>query len=158
MNKMKEKSSESTKTQDLPKVKLALEDSLKKAAEEEALEEAKRNKPPEGSKLPKPTGWRILILPFQPKRKTKGGIHIAETAAERQHLATVCGLVLAMGPDCYSDKKRYPDGPWCKKGEWVIFARYAGSRFKIEGGEVRILNEDEILATIQDPEEILHEM
>ena len=137
MKKKTETSSESTKTQDLPKVKLALEESLKKAAEEEALEEAKRNKPPEGSKLPKPTGWRILILPFQPKRKTKGGIHIA---------------------DCYSDKKRYPDGPWCKKGEWVIFARYAGSRFKIEGGEVRILNEDEILATIQDPEEILHEM
>ena len=158
MKKKTETLSDSTKTQDLPKVKLALEESLKKAAEEEALEEAKRNKPPEGSKLPKPTGWRILILPFQPKRKTKGGIHIAETAAERQHLATVCGLVLAMGPDCYSDKKRYPDGPWCKKGEWVIFARYAGSRFKIEGGEVRILNEDEILATIQDPEEILHEM
>ena len=155
---MKEKSSESTKTQDLPKVKLALEDSLKEAAKQEAEEEAKRNKPPEESKLPMPTGWRILVLPFQPKRVTKGGIHIADTAAERQHLATVCGLVLAMGPDCYTDKKRYPRGPWCKKGEWVIFARYAGSRFKIEGGEVRILNEDEILGTIQDPEQILHQM
>ena len=62
-----------------------------------------------------------------------------------------------MGPDCYRDKKRYPEGPWCKKGEWVIFARYAGSRLKIEGGEIRILNEDEILGTIQDPEMILHE-
>jgi chaperonin GroES len=153
-----EKLSESTKTQNIPKVKLALEDSLKAAAQKAAAEDATRNKAPSDAKLPKPTGWRILILPFQPKKVTKGGVHIADTAAERQHLATVCGLVLEMGPDCYSDKKRYPDGPWCKKGEWVIFARYAGSRFKIEGGEVRILNEDEILATIQDPEQILHDM
>ena len=153
-----EKLSESTKTQNIPKVKLALEDSLKAAAQKAAAEEATRNKAPSDAKLPKPTGWRILILPFQPKKVTKGGVHIADTAAERQHLATVCGLVLEMGPDCYSDKKRYPDGPWCKKCEWVSFARYAGSRFKIEGGEVRILNEDEILATIQDPEQILHDM
>jgi co-chaperonin GroES (HSP10) len=62
-----------------------------------------------------------------------------------------------MGPDCYSDKERYPRGPWCKKGDWVIFARYAGSRFKIEGGEVRLLNDDEIIATIKDPEDIVHE-
>ena len=100
---MTEKSLESTKTQNLPKVKLALEESLKKAADEE---EANRNKPPEGDSLPQPTGWRIVVLPFQPKRTTKGGIHIGETAAERQHLATVCGLVLAMGPDCYSDKQK----------------------------------------------------
>ena len=151
---MKEKSSESIKTQSPPKLKVALNDSLKILAEEEA----NRNKPPEQSKLPQPTGWRILILPFRPKRKTKGGIHIGDTAAERQHVATVCGLVLAMGPDCYRDKERYPQGSWCKKGDWVIFARYAGSRFKIEGGEVRILNEDEILAIIQDPEAILHDI
>ena len=55
------------------------------------------------------------------------------------------------------DKERYPKGSWCKKGDWVMFARYAGSRFKIEGGEIRILNEDEVLATIQDPEQILHD-
>ena len=152
---MKEKSLESTKNQNLPKVKLALEESLKQAADEE---EANRNKPPEGDKLPKPTGWRILVLPFQPKRVTKGGVHIADTAAERQHLATVCGLVLEVGPDCYRDKERYPRGPWCKKGDWVMFARYAGSRFKIEGGEIRILNEDEILGIIQDPEQILHDI
>ena len=152
---MTEKLSESTKTQNLPKVKLALEPDLKKAAEEA---EAKRNKPPSQERLPKPTGWRILVLPFQPKRVTKGGVHIADTAAERQHLATVCGLVLEMGPDCYRDKERYPRGAWCKKGDWVMFARYAGSRFKIEGGEVRILNEDEVLATIQDPEQILHDI
>ena len=150
---MTEKLLESTKT-DLPKIKLALESDLKKAAEEA---EAKRNVPPAESNLPNPTGWRIMVLPFQPKVKTKGGILLAEAALERQQIGTVCGLVLGMGPDCYRDKKRYPEGPWCKKGEWVVFARYAGSRLKIEGGEIRILNEDEILATIQDPEMILHE-
>ena len=61
-----------------------------------------------------------------------------------------------MGPDCYKDKDRYPDGPWCKEGQWV-FARYAGSRIKIEGGEIRLLNDDEVLATIKNPEDILHE-
>jgi len=141
---MTEKSLESTKTQNLPKVDLALEEN--------------RNKPPEAINLPKPTGWRILVLPFQPKRVTKGGVHISDTAAERQHVATVCGLVLEVGPDCYRDKERYPRGAWCKKGDWVMFARYAGSRFKIEGGEIRILNEDEVLATIQDPEQILHDI
>ena len=54
------------------------------------------------------------------------------------------------------DKEKFQDKPWCKTGDWVIFARYAGSRFRIEGGEVRILNDDEVLASILDPEDILH--
>ena len=64
-------------------------------------------------------------------------------------------MVLKMGAHCY-DKERYPEGPWCKKGDWVIFARYAGSRLPIEGGEVRLLNDDEVLGTIGDPEAVLH--
>ena len=56
----------------------------------------------------------------------------------------------------YHDKEKYPTGPWCKKGEWVIFARYAGSRLPIEGGEVRLLNDDEVLGTIDNPESVLH--
>ena len=56
----------------------------------------------------------------------------------------------------YKDEEKFQTGPWCKENQWVVFARYAGSRFKIEGGEVRILNDDEILATIKDPEDILH--
>jgi co-chaperonin GroES (HSP10) len=67
------------------------------------------------------------------------------------------GLVMAMGPQCYKDKERYPEGPWCKEKDWVMFARYAGSRIKIEGGEMRLLNDDEVLATIDSPEDILHE-
>ena len=111
----------------------------------------------ESTKLPQPTGWRILILPFQMGEKTKGGILMGQDTLEKQQVASQCGNVLAMGPDCYQDKDRYKQGPWCKVGDWVMFARYAGSRIKIEGGEVRLLNDDEILATIKNPEDILHE-
>jgi chaperonin GroES len=109
------------------------------------------------AKLPKPTGWRLLVLPFKMKDKTKGGVILAEDTLERQQVASQVGLVLAMGPQCYKDKERYPEGPWCKVNDWVMFARYAGSRVKIEGGEIRMLNDDEVLATIDSPEDILHE-
>jgi len=79
-----------------------------------------------------------------------------EQNVERSQVASTCGLVLRMGPHCY-DKERYPEGPWCKKGDWIIFARYAGSRIKIDGGEIRLLNDDEVLATVENPEDIFHE-
>jgi chaperonin GroES len=99
----------------------------------------------------------MLVLPFKMKEKTKGGLHLAEATLEKQQVASQVGLVMAMGPQCYKDKERYPEGPWCKTQDWVMFARYAGSRIKIEGGEMRLLNDDEILATIESPEDILHE-
>ena len=111
----------------------------------------------EEPKLPKPTGWRLLVLPFKMKEKTKGGVILAEDTLERQQVASQVGLVMAMGPQCYKDKERYPEGPWCKEKDWVMFARYAGSRIKIDGGEMRLLNDDEVLATIESPEDILHE-
>ena len=111
----------------------------------------------EEPKLPRPTGWRLLVLPFKMKEKTKGGVILAEDTLERQQVASQVGLVMAMGPQCYKDKERYPEGPWCKEKDWIMFARYAGSRFKIEGGELRLLNDDEVLATIDSPEDILHE-
>jgi len=106
--------------------------------------------------LPEPSGWRLLVLPFTPKDKTKGGILIAQETLDRLRIAVNCGYVLKMGPEAYKDKDKFPSGPWCKKKDWVIFARYAGSRLPIEGGEVRILNDDEVLGTIKDPESVLH--
>jgi len=107
-------------------------------------------------RIPKPTGWRLVVLPFKPPRKTKGGLLLAEQAIEKQQVATVCGYVVDTGPLAYADTEKFPDGAWCKKGDWVVFARYAGARINIEGGEIRILNDDEILATIADPEDIIH--
>jgi|TARA_R100001460_G_scaffold5520_1_gene15317 co-chaperonin GroES (HSP10) len=106
-------------------------------------------------KLPRPTGYRILILPFAQKSVTKGGIHIAKQTIDKERLSTVVGHVVALGPDAYADTIKFPEGAWCKKGDWVIFGRYAGARFQIEGGDMRLLNDDEILAVVDDPEAII---
>ena len=107
-------------------------------------------------RLPKPTGWRILILPYRGKGQTEGGVILPDQTLDRESIATVCGYVLSVGSLAYKDKEKFPSGPWCVEKDWVIFGRYSGARFKIDGGEVRILNDDEIIAVIQDPEDILH--
>lgn len=112
-------------------------------------------------RLPQPTGWRVLIAPFNPPKKSKGGILLNQKTLEEDVIQTNVGYVLRMGPLAYADKERYPTGPWCEEKQWVIFARYAGSRFRLNdekraafGSEVRILNDDEILGTIIDPDDI----
>ena len=145
----------STSTQEVPKVKLALQEKYEEQDKNENKKQEDLSKK-ESSKLPKPTGWRLLVLPFKMKEKTKGGIIMSDVTIERQQVASQCGLVVALGDQCY-DKERYPEGPWWKKGDWVVFARYAGSRIQIDGGEVRLLNDDEILATIENPEDIFHQ-
>lgn len=107
-------------------------------------------------RIPQPTGWRIVILPYRGAEKSKGGIVIAEQTRQREQVSTVCGYVLAVGPLAYADDGKFPTGPWCKKGDWIVFGRYAGARLPIDGGEIRIINDDEVLATIQNPEDILH--
>ena len=114
-----------------------------------------QNKQPALDKVPKAVGWRITVLPHKGIDKTKGGLLLTDKAIEEQQLTTNVGLILNMGPDAYADKTKYPNGPWCKEGDWVVFARYAGSRVKIDGGEIRILNDDEILSTVEDPTDIL---
>jgi chaperonin GroES len=106
-------------------------------------------------KLPTPTGWRMLVLPYRGKGKTSGGLYLPDKVVEEGHVSTVVGYVMKQGALCYKDKEKFPGEAWCKKGDWVIFARYAGSRFRIEGGEVRIINDDEILGVISDPEDII---
>ena len=89
-------------------------------------------------KLPDPTGWRLLVMPFQVKEKSEGVVIIAQETLERARAAVQVGYVLKMGPLCYEDKDKYPTGPWCKPKDWVIFARYVGSRMGIDGGEIRM--------------------
>ena len=129
-------------------------------AKYEKQDEEATNKPSQTNleKLPDPTGWRILVMPFQVKEETKGGIIIAQETLDIARAAVQVGYVLKMGPLCYGDKERYPTGPWCKEKDWVIFARYAGSRMQIDGGEIRMLNDDEILGTIGDPKDLIHAM
>ena len=132
---------------DVPKNRTALEEKYKEPLNPENLQ---------SSQLPVPSVWRLLVLPFSPREKTKGGLLIAQESLDKLRIATNCGYVISMGPLAYHDKEKFPTGPWGKKGDWVIFARYAGSRLPIEGGEVRILNDDEVLGTIKDPESVLH--
>jgi len=140
-----------TSEKEVPKHKNALQEKYK-SEEKEPLNPDNIQK----SQLPTPSGWRLLVLPFTPREKTKGGILIAQESLEKLRIATNCGYVLKMGPLAYHDHDKFPTGPWCKIGDWIIFARYAGSRLAIEGGEVRILNDDEVLGVIKDPESILH--
>ena len=107
-------------------------------------------------RMPTPTGWRILILPYRGKGKTESGLYLPDQIVEQQQVSTQVGYVLKVGPLAYQDEEKFPKGAWCEEKDWVMFARYAGSRFNIDGGEVRILNDDEILARITDPEDVLH--
>ena len=105
-------------------------------------------------RLPQPTGWRILVMPYQGKAKTSGGIYVPDEVRERESVATVVAYVLKIGPLAYGDKEKYGDKPWCQEKQWVCIGRYSGSRFKIDGGEVRIINDDEVIATILDPDDV----
>ena len=107
-------------------------------------------------RMPTPTGWRLLVLPYKGKGKTEGGVFLPDKVIDEHQVSSQVGYVLKMGPLAFQDKEKFPKGAWCQEKDWVIFARYSGSRFKIEGGEVKILNDDEILATILNPEDILH--
>lgn len=108
------------------------------------------------NRIPTPTGWRIAILPYRGAEKTKGGIALAEETQRKQQVSTVCGYVLKVGPIAYGDEVKFPTGPWCKEGDWIIFGRYAGARIPIDGGEIRLINDDEVLGIVADPEDVLH--
>ena len=108
-------------------------------------------------RLPQPTGWRILVMPYQGKEVTDKGVIIPDQIRQREALATVVAYVLKIGPLAYKDSDKFGDGgSWCKEGDWICIGRYAGSRFSLEDMEVRIINDDEVIATILDPDDIKH--
>jgi co-chaperonin GroES (HSP10) len=145
----------STSGKEIPKHKNALEEKYQ-TTESHVKRLDQDNIQSVVDQLPNPSGYRMLVLPFTPKEKTKGGIIFSQESLDKARIATNCGYVLKLGPLCYHDKDKFPTGPWCKEKDWVIFARYAGSRLPIEGGEVRLLNDDEVLGTVKDPESVLH--
>jgi len=107
-------------------------------------------------RLPQPTGWRVLVMPYQGKAKTASGLYIPDEVRERESVATTVAYVMKVGPLAYKDPNKFGTDcePWCEEGQWVCIGRYSGSRFKIDGGEVRIINDDEVIATILEPDDI----
>jgi len=105
--------------------------------------------------IPSPVGYRMIVRPWSGKSKTKGGLLLSDETQDKIQMTTVVGLVVKMGDLCYQDKEKFPTGPWCKEGEFVVYGRYSGSRFQTKFGEHRILNDDEIIGKINKPEDIL---
>ncbi len=114
-------------------------------------EKEKKEEEEIASQLPIPKGYRILIALPEPEDKTKGGIYKTESELYTEEIATVVGFVLEMGEDCYDDKKKFPSGAWCNKGDWIVFRAFTGTRLKIHGKEFRIINDDNVEAVVQDP-------
>ena len=103
------------------------------------------------TQLPTPTGYRILCaLPEVEKEYESGILKADETLRHEGLLATVL-FVVAMGPDCYNDKERFPSGPWCQVGDFVLVRPNAGTRVEIHGKDFRFLNDDSIEAVVLDP-------
>nr|ASN63360.1 co-chaperonin GroES [uncultured virus] len=103
------------------------------------------------SKLPKPQGYKILIGVPEVSDKTEGGVFMPDGLRSAEETASIIGFVMSLGPDCYADKDKFPNGPFCKEGDFVIFRSYSGTRFKIHGKEFRLINDDTVEAVVDDP-------
>jgi chaperonin GroES len=107
--------------------------------------------PNKAKALPKPTGYRLLIALPDVEEKTDGGLYIPDERRDAESVASIVGFVLKSGPDAYSDESRFPNGPWCEEGDWIVMRAYSGTRVKIHGKEFRLINDDSVEAVVEDP-------
>ena len=105
--------------------------------------------------LPEPAGFRLLVALPEVDEKTEGGILKAVETMQVEQITTICGFVLKIGPDAYKDSSRFPSGPYCEEGDWVIFRSYSGTRVKIHEKEFRLINDDTVEAVVQDPRGVM---
>ena len=103
------------------------------------------------TQLPVPQGYKILIALPEAEETTEGGIIIADQTRRIEETASIVGFVLKLGPDCYKDEKRFPNGPYCEEGDFIIMRSYSGTRMKIHGKEFRLINDDTVEAVVRDP-------
>ena len=129
---------------------MSKEAKLKVIPEPESVKTPKLDKEVK-SQLPAPTGWKILIAMPKADEKTEGGIIKATSTVQDEEVSNICGYVLKLGPECYNDTKRFPNGAWCKEGDWVVFRAYSGTRMKMYGQEFRLINDDTVEAVVDDP-------
>jgi co-chaperonin GroES (HSP10) len=103
------------------------------------------------SQLPKPSGYRILCAIPEQEKEFESGIAKADETMRIEETLTTVLFVVDLGPDCYADKARFPSGPWCKKGDFILVKPYAGSRLVIHGREFRVINDDTVEGVVDDP-------
>ena len=104
------------------------------------------------AQLPKPVGYRVLVaLPQVEETFGDTGLLKSSNTISQEHIMSIIGLVLDMGDQAYSDEDRFPSGPWCKPGDYVMFRMNTGTRFKVGGVEYRLMNDDSIEALVADP-------
>lgn len=103
------------------------------------------------AKLPVPMGYKILIAMPEVDDRTKGGVFLPDKHRSLEETASIVGFVVSMGEEAYSDAAKFPSGPWCKEGDFVIFRSYSGTRFKVLGKEFRLINDDTVEAVVEDP-------
>jgi len=104
-------------------------------------------------KLPEPQGYKLLIAIPKLEEKTSGGVIIPDKLKGMEQTASIIGLVIALGKAAYNDADKFPDGPYRKEGDFVIFRSYSGTRFKLRGEEFRLINDDTVEAVVDDPRE-----
>lgn len=103
------------------------------------------------ARLPEPSGYRLLIAIPEVSEKTEGGVYMPDQLKKAEETASLIGFVVKAGPEAYSDANKFPSGPWCKEGDFVIFRSYSGTRFKVLGKEFRLINDDTVEAVVEDP-------
>lgn len=103
------------------------------------------------AKLPEPVGYKLLIAVPEISEKTEGGVFVPDSLKQVEETASIIGYVIKVGVEAYSDAAKFPDGPWCKEGDFIIFRSYSGTRFKVMGKEFRIINDDTVEAVVEDP-------
>ena len=103
------------------------------------------------SQLPEPKGYKLLIALPEIEEKTEGGIIKSAQTQHEESISTIVGWVMSMGPDAYANFSRFPSGPYCQVGDWVLFRAFSGTRIKIHGKEFRLINDDTVEAVVEDP-------
>ena len=103
------------------------------------------------AQLPKPVGYRLLVALPQVEESYESGIIKADKTLYEEKILSIVGAVLDMGEQAYADKDRFSTGPWCKVGDFVMFRANTGTRFKVNGVEYRLMNDDSIEAVVSDP-------
>ena len=126
-----------------------------KTAEKVKEQKSEKVAVPIANQLPEPSGYRILIALPEADEKTEGGIIKAASIVERESVGSICGFVMKLGPDAYNDERRFPNGAYCKEGDWILMRSYTGTRFLVHGKEFRLINDDSVEAVVQDPRGIV---